>query len=123
MTLVSTYMKDRFDLASLHTFGFPSSAHALLTISIAADLQAQLSNLNDAALYILGEGSNTVFLEDFQGSIIKPAFMGVDLEHTDTHYMLKVGAGENWHQLVLWCMQHKVYGFENLALIPGTVGG
>jgi len=48
--------------------------------------------------------------------------MGVDLVHTDTHYLLKVGASENWHKLVLWCMQHQIYGLENLALIPGTVG-
>ncbi|MFQ3191411.1 MAG: UDP-N-acetylmuramate dehydrogenase [Paraglaciecola sp.] len=93
-----------------------------MPIDAAANLQAKLSKLNNTAFYILGEGSNTVFLEDYQGTVIKPAFMGIDLEHTDTHYMLKVGATENWHQLVLWCMQHQIYGLENLALIPGTVG-
>lgn len=85
------------------------------------DLHSSL-NLNFSAFYILGEGSNTVFLEDYQGTVIRPAFMGVDLKHTDTHYLLKVGAGENWHQLVLWCMQNQIYGLENLALIPGSVG-
>jgi UDP-N-acetylmuramate dehydrogenase len=109
-------------LASLHSFGFPLLAHDVMSVNVAADLQAQLSQLNNTAFYILGEGSNTVFLEDYQGTIIKPAFMGVDLVHTDTHYLLKVGASENWHKLVLWCMQHQIYGFENLALIPGTVG-
>jgi len=111
-----------YSLASLHSFGFPSSAHAILSIDVVTELQARLSQLNNAAFYILGEGSNTVFLEDYQGTVIKPAFMGIDLEHTDTHYLLKVGAAENWHQLVLWCMQHQIYGLENLALIPGTVG-
>jgi UDP-N-acetylmuramate dehydrogenase len=111
-----------YSLKSLHSFGFPSSAHAIMPIDAVADLQAKLKKLNNAAFYILGEGSNTVFLEDFLGTIIKPAFMGIDLEHTNTHYLLKVGATENWHQLVLWCMQHKIYGLENLALIPGTVG-
>jgi UDP-N-acetylmuramate dehydrogenase len=93
-----------------------------MSIDAATDIQAKLSNLNNAAFYILGEGSNTVFLEDYQGTVIKPTFMGIDLEQTDTHYQLKVGATENWHQLVLWCMQHQIYGLENLALIPGTVG-
>ncbi len=93
-----------------------------MSIEVAEDLQAQFNELNNAAFYILGEGSNTVFLEDYQGTVIKPAFMGIDLEYTETHYRLKVGAGENWHQLVLWCMQHQIYGLENLALIPGTVG-
>jgi UDP-N-acetylmuramate dehydrogenase len=115
-------MTDKYALASLHSFGFATSAHAIMSIDVAVDLRTKLSKLNKAALYILGEGSNTVFLEDYQGTVIKPAFMGIDLEHTNTHYMLKVGATENWHQLVLWCMQHQIYGLENLALIPGTVG-
>jgi UDP-N-acetylmuramate dehydrogenase len=112
-------------LASLHSFGFSSAAHAYISIHKPIDLLDLLDSLDRAgrsAFYILGEGSNTVFLEDYQGTVIKPAFMGIDIEHTDTHYLLKVGAGENWHQLVLWCMQHQIYGLENLALIPGTVG-
>jgi UDP-N-acetylmuramate dehydrogenase len=111
-----------YSLASHHSFGFPSSADALLSIDSPAELKTQLNRLNNTAFYILGEGSNTVFLENFLGTVVKPAFMGIDLEHTDTHYLLNVGAGENWHQLVLWCMQHQIYGLENLALIPGTVG-
>lgn len=109
-------------LASLHSFGFSCSAQAYISISKPSDLLRSLGRAEPSAFYILGEGSNTVFLEDYQGTIIKPNFMGIDLEHTDTHYILKVGAGENWHQLVLWCMQHQIYGLENLALIPGTVG-
>lgn len=109
-------------LAPLHSFGFPSSANAFLTINATSDITAQLDGLNNTAFYILGEGSNTVFLEDFQGTIIKPNFLGIELTHTDSHYRLKVGAAENWHQLVSWCMQQGINGFENLALIPGTVG-
>ena len=109
-------------LASLHLFGFSCSAQAYICINKLSDLTRSLALADRSAFYILGEGSNTVFLEDYEGTIIKPAFMGIDIEHTDTHYLLKVGAGENWHQLVLWCMQQQIYGFENLALIPGTVG-
>ena len=93
-----------------------------MSIDVVANLKDKLSHLNNAVFYILGEGSNTVFLEDYQGTIIKPAFMGIDLKQTDTHYMLKVGASENWHQFVVWCLQHDIYGLENLALIPGSVG-
>jgi UDP-N-acetylmuramate dehydrogenase len=109
-------------LVSLHTFGFSCSAQAVISINKPKDLHISLDGAERSTFYILGEGSNTVFLEDYQGTVIKPAFMGIDLKHTDTHHMLKVGAGENWHQFVLWCMQHQIYGLENLALIPGTVG-
>lgn len=111
-----------YSLAPHHSFGLPSFADALLSVNLPADLHAKLVELDNATFYILGEGSNTIFLEDYQGTVIKPKFMGINLEHTDTHFLLKVGAGENWHQLVLWCMQNNIYGFENLALIPGTVG-
>ena len=111
-----------YSLTPHHSFGLPSSAGAFISIHLPANLSTQLAELGNTIFYILGEGSNTIFLDNYQGTIIKPKFMGIDLEHTDTHFMLKVGAGENWHYLVLWCMQHNIYGFENLALIPGTVG-
>ena len=35
---------------------------------------------------------------------------------------VKVAAGENWHDFVLWCLENDLGGVENLALIPGNVG-
>lgn len=111
-----------YSLAPLHSFGFPSFSQAFLSVALPVDLQVQLADLEISQIYFLGEGSNTVFIENYEGTVIKPAFMGIGLEQTDTHYLLKVGAGENWHQLVLWCMSHQIFGLENLALIPGSVG-
>ena len=34
----------------------------------------------------------------------------------------KAGAGENWHEFVLWTLAQGLSGVENLSLIPGTVG-
>lgn len=36
--------------------------------------------------------------------------------------VLKVMAGENWHEFVLWAIDHNYGGLENLSLIPGNTG-
>ena len=36
--------------------------------------------------------------------------------------LIKVQAGENWHEFVLWSIQNGYNGIENLSLIPGNIG-
>jgi UDP-N-acetylmuramate dehydrogenase len=36
--------------------------------------------------------------------------------------LIKVQAGENWHDFVLWSLSKGYFGIENLSLIPGNVG-
>jgi UDP-N-acetylmuramate dehydrogenase len=72
--------------------------------------------------YFLGEGSNTIFTEDYLGSIGKVEIRGITIREEKSAYHIKVAAGENWHQLVRWTLDNNMPGLENLALIPGTVG-
>jgi len=72
---------------------------------------------------VLGGGSNVLFAQDFDGLIIKNEVMGIEIvEEDEQKVMLKVGAGENWHQFVLYCISKGYVGIENLSLIPGNVG-
>jgi UDP-N-acetylmuramate dehydrogenase len=49
--------------------------------------------------------------------------MGIKkLKETASEVYLEVGAGENWHHFVIYCVQKGWGGVENLSLIPGTVG-
>lgn len=72
--------------------------------------------------YILGEGSNTLFIDGTAPNILLPKFKGIEFEERDSYYLLKVMAGENWHELVANCVEKGIGGLENLALIPGSVG-
>ena len=109
-------------LAPHHTFGLQAYCHKLKLVEHPQQLLSALSELQDTSLFVIGGGSNCIFLEDFPGTVVKNHLMGKSVERRDDSFVLTVGAGENWHRLVKWCLQQQIYGFENLALIPGTVG-
>lgn len=75
------------------------------------------------AVTVLGAGSNVVLTGDLPGLVIRVAIGGRELVTTRAdHLELRVGAGEDWHATVEYCLAQGWYGLENLALIPGTVG-
>lgn len=71
---------------------------------------------------VLGGGSNLVFTEDFQGSVLQINSKGVKVSESKDYFYLEVEAGENWHDLVTETLKQGIFGLENLALIPGIVG-
>lgn len=72
---------------------------------------------------VLGGGSNMLLVNDFDGIILKNDLKGIEVTSQDEAFAyIKVQGGENWHQFVLWCLEHDFGGVENLSLIPGTVG-
>src|SRR5262249_31934108 len=71
----------------------------------------------------LGGGSNILFTNDFGGLVIKNSLRGIKImEENDEHVLLEAAAGEEWHSLVLFCVERNWGGIENLSLIPGLVG-
>lgn len=82
----------------------------------------QLPNLVSNSFYILGDGSNSLFVDYDAPIIIKPDFKGIQISETDDSYIVTAASGENWHDLVCLCINNGINGIENLALIPGSVG-
>ncbi|KZN37461.1 hypothetical protein N480_15240 [Pseudoalteromonas luteoviolacea S2607] len=106
-------------LQSLHTFALPANCQKLVRIT----MSEQLHTVDFCQpFFILGEGSNCVFLNDFEGTVIQMANRGIDVKELDDYYLVHVAAGENWHQLVMKLLEMGIAGLENLALIPGTIG-
>ena len=74
-------------------------------------------------ILILGGGSNILPMDFFEGTVVHNEIAGISIiEENDATVQIEVGAGMNWHELVMTCVDQNWGGLENLALIPGTVG-
>lgn len=109
------------------TYPIPNS----FALKVYSNHYLQPANINDLVqisqnlpeiYYILGEGSNSLFSTKQTAAIIKPNFKGINVTNVDNGYLIKVGASQNWHELVEYTVSNGFYGLENLALIPGSVG-
>lgn len=110
-------------LQTHNTFGFEAKAQLFATVQSVAELKALLCTAQTQTILPLGEGSNILFTKDFDGLVIHNQIKGIErTEENSDHVKLRIGAGENWHQLVIHCITQNFCGIENLSLIPGTVG-
>ena len=112
-------------LKAFNTFGVDAKANEFVAFSSVAQLEhIAKQHLSLATPYlILGAGSNILFTQDYNGLILKNEILGIEvIEENDDYVFVKAGAGVNWHQFVLHCIEQDWGGLENLSLIPGTVG-
>ncbi|MFS7309594.1 UDP-N-acetylmuramate dehydrogenase [Rahnella inusitata] len=115
---------DDTSLQSLNTFSLAAHAAVITHINNTTQLTDAWKKAQEKQqpFLLLGEGSNVLFLEDFTGSVVLNRIKGIEVTERADEWLLHVGAGENWHQLVCFALEHNIPGLENLALIPGCVG-
>lgn len=121
---------ENYSLKKLNTFGIDASAKYFLEADSVSEIQNFLDNKTSSpfrngasSLLILGGGSNLLFTKNYDGVVLRNNIQGIELLKEDPdHYYVKVGAGEKWHEFVMYCIQKNFAGVENLSLIPGSVG-
>ncbi|PMG28990.1 UDP-N-acetylenolpyruvoylglucosamine reductase [Shewanella sp. 10N.286.52.C2] len=111
-------------LAPHNTLALTQCCDAIVEVDSKKQLILVVSKLvsESKPMLILGGGSNVVFTDDFNGTIIKVLTKGIKVVEDEFNFILSVQAGENWHDFVEYCLENGINGLENLALIPGTVG-
>lgn len=118
-------MQQNISLKSYNTFGIDVTAKVFASFSSLEELKESFDKsipATDPPL-ILGGGSNILFTKDYDGLVLKNELKGVEVINEDSeHIYVKAAAGENWHQLVMFCVENNYAGLENLSLIPGNVG-
>lgn len=116
-------IQENISLRSLNTFQIDAKARFFSSFSDVHELSKLLNKGQKESILILGGGSNILLKEDYPGWVLKNEIKGISELREDQEYVyVKVGAGENWHQFVLHCLQRNWAGVENLSLIPGNVG-
>jgi len=115
----------RVSLKDYNSLALPGEAELFCRVENDLELDAALAFAREKSLPVtlFGGGSNTGVNGHVEGLVVLLASRGISVQKEDDFSVtLKVAAGENWHQLVEYCLRHDWYGLENLALIPGCAG-
>lgn len=117
-------IKQDFDLSSFNTMGVSAKASFFVEVCTIGELREAIQFADEKRLKILvlGGGSNTIFIKDFTGLVLHISLLGKKFSSVEDGILVKVAAGENWHDFVLKCVEMGIGGIENLSLIPGSVG-
>lgn len=116
---------ENHSLKAFNTFGIDKKSRFFTQAGDLDSLKKSLQWAKEKELQvlILGGGSNVLLTQDFPGLLIKIELKGIQvIQETADEIWVEVGAGENWHDWVLYALKHNWAGIENLSLIPGTVG-
>jgi UDP-N-acetylmuramate dehydrogenase len=118
------YVKD-CSLLDKNSLGIPASCDEYVEVHELTELRNALTKAaaERQPVLVLGDGTNVVLSGDINGMVVRPLFKGKEIiETTRESVLIRVGAGENWHDLVCWTLSRGYFGLENLALIPGSCG-
>ncbi|WP_430966098.1 UDP-N-acetylmuramate dehydrogenase [Spongiimicrobium sp. 2-473A-2-J] len=110
-------------LKEYNSFGISAKADYFLEINNEEALREALQLRDHPEKFIISGGSNMLIVNDIKALVLHINIKGIEIvEEDEDHVILKVMAGENWHQMVLWTLERGYGGLENLSLIPGSAG-
>jgi len=118
-------IQENQSLRTYHSFGIEVNAKFFIELKSIDDIENLVQNISQIPqpIYYLGGGANSLFTDDFKGTVVHIANKGISLiEENEEHILLSVQAGEDWDEFVQFCVENEYYGIENLTAIPGQVG-
>ena len=84
----------------------------------------KFSKQNNIKLYIIGNGSNLLISDEgIKGIVLKISLENIQIEEKEDNVIIIAGAGVKTMALAQTLKQKSIMGFEELAGIPGTIGG
>ncbi len=119
------HIEENVPLASYTTLGVGGKARFFATVYSKHGLvnifnEAKKRNVD---VYILGAGSNTLVPDKgIDGLVVNIKIPGITIRENKDTIFVRAGAGVMWDSLVRYTTTRGLWGIENLAGIPGTVG-
>ncbi|WP_282163075.1 UDP-N-acetylmuramate dehydrogenase [Ulvibacterium marinum] len=110
-------------LKDYNTFGIDAKAKFFIEINSTNDLREALQLNGYPKIFVISGGSNMLITKDIDALVLYINIKGIEISTQDDDTItLKIMAGENWHELVLWTLKKGYGGLENMSLIPGNIG-
>ena len=122
---MSFALREQVSLLPYNSFGVDARARWFAHVRREQDLAAvwEDGRLQGLPRFILGGGSNVLFVDDFPGVVVHVDIPGIEeIGTADDSHLIRVGAGQSWPELVERLVLDGRPGLENLALIPGRAG-
>lgn len=118
--------REQVNLKDYSTMRIGSTSSLMVEVNSVKDA-IKLINITksfpELKIKVIGDGANTIFVNQFDGLVIKNSIKGRKIVKEDNeHIWITSGAGEDWHELVTYAVENNWAGIENLAFIPGRVG-
>jgi UDP-N-acetylmuramate dehydrogenase len=118
-------IEQNYSLLKHNTFGLDVKTKYFVEYGSEADLKKLLKDeyFFSQQFWHIGQGSNLLFLGDFDGIIVHSTIQGIEKIKENADWVwLKTGAGNDWDAFVSFCVENGWGGLENLSLIPGEAG-
>lgn len=116
-------IKENYSLKKYNSFNIDVVAKEFIQINSVKELIDLQKNLKNKNKLFIGGGSNILFTNNFEGLVVHINLKGISVKKINENFSeIKVMSGENWNELVNWCIENNLGGIENLSLIPGNVG-
>ncbi|MFH0834009.1 MAG: UDP-N-acetylmuramate dehydrogenase [Patescibacteria group bacterium] len=115
-------IEQNISLANLTTLKVGGSADFFARVRNSAELKSALdfADSKKIPVFVFGGGSNILFADaGFRGLVIHNEIGGIEFANN----FVRVGSGENLANLIAQTAQKNLAGLENLAGVPGSVGG
>lgn len=113
------------DLTALNTLALKSQSSDYIALKDITLLEQVIAYAREQGrhIFVLSGGSNVLLPERIDALTLHMQNKGKEIiAESELDTVIKVQAGEIWHDFVGYCCEHGLHGLENLALIPGYVG-